>query len=309
MPDEPHGLATKSVDVTNEREVENARSRSRRRVVRGRTLLYVVAILAALVSAGPFIWSTITSFKSNPDLYTKANNPFIYNLPPTLEHWRFLLSDTQFLTFAWNTFWVGFLVVSITLVIGLPAAYALARLDMKWSGALGIAIFFVYLIPATLLFIPLTRVVGTAGLLNNTWSLVLIYPTITIPVSVWLLVGFLKGIPRDIEEQAMVDGYSRRRGFRSRRCPTDFPRDRRSHRLRVHTLGTRVHLRAGLHLVDRGEDHQHRDPHRVDPRRCLLLAVIAGRSCLRRPADRVRLQPSTRTLHLGLHYGRSQGLT
>ncbi len=223
MPDEPHGLATKSVDITNEREVENARSRSRRRVVRGRTLLYVVAILAALVSAGPFIWSTITSFKSNPDLYTKANNPFIYNLPPTLEHWRFLLSDTQFLTFAWNTFWVGFLVVSITLVIGLPAAYALARLDMKWSGALGIAIFFVYLIPATLLFIPLTRVVGTAGLLNNTWSLVLIYPTITIPVSVWLLVGFLKGIPRDIEEQAMVDGYSRVGAFVRVVVPLTFP--------------------------------------------------------------------------------------
>ncbi len=211
------------IDITNQDEVARRRRRSRRRSIRGRTILYLVALIALLVSAGPFIWSTITSFKESPDLYTKANNPFIFNLPPTLEHWRFLLADTEFLTFAWNTLWVGFLVVSITLIVGLPAAYALARLDMKWSGPLGIAIFFVYLIPATLLFIPLTRVVGTLGLLNNTWSLVLIYPTITIPVSVWLLVGFLKGIPKDIEEQAMVDGYSRLGAFLRVVVPLAFP--------------------------------------------------------------------------------------
>jgi multiple sugar transport system permease protein len=175
------------------------------------------------MAAGPFIWSAITSFKVDPDLYTKANNPFIYNLPPTLEHWRFLLNDTQFLTFAWNTLWVGFFVVSITLFVGLPAAYALARLDMKWSGPLGIAIFFVYLIPPTLLFIPMTRVVGNFSLLNNTWSLVLIYPTITIPVSVWLLTGFLKGIPKDVEEQALVDGYSRLSAFVRVVIPLAFP--------------------------------------------------------------------------------------
>jgi multiple sugar transport system permease protein len=114
-------------------------------------------------------------------------------------------------------------VVAITLLIGLPSAYALARLDMKWSGPLGIAIFFVYLIPPTLLFIPLTRVVGNLGLLNNTWAMVLIYPTITVPVSVWLLIGYLKGIPKDIEEQAMVDGYSRLGAFRHVVVPLTFP--------------------------------------------------------------------------------------
>jgi multiple sugar transport system permease protein len=134
-----------------------------------------------------------------------------------------LLYDTAFLTFAWNTLWVGVLVVAITLLIGLPSAYALARLDMKWSGPLGIAIFFVYLIPPTLLFIPLTRVVGNLGLLNDTWSMVLIYPTITIPVSVWLLIGYLKGIPKDIEEQAMVDGYSRLGAFMHVVIPLTFP--------------------------------------------------------------------------------------
>jgi multiple sugar transport system permease protein len=94
-------------------------------------------------------------------------------------------------------------------VVALPAAYSLARLDMRWASGLGIAIFFVYLIPPSLLFISLSRIVVELGLQDSTWSLVLIYPTITIPVSVWLLMGFLKSIPRDIEEQAMVDGYSR----------------------------------------------------------------------------------------------------
>ena len=212
-----------SIDVTDQEEVERERRHASRRYVLGRISLYVLAIGAALLAAGPFIWSTITSFKASPDLYTKANNPFIYNEPPTLEHWELLLFDTKFLTFAWNTLWVGVLVVAITLIVGLPAAYALARLDMKWSSPLGIAIFFVYLIPPTLLFIPMTRVVGFFNLLNDTWSLVLIYPTITIPVSVWLLIGFLKGIPRDIEEQAMVDGYSRLGAFVRTVIPLAFP--------------------------------------------------------------------------------------
>src|ERR671915_1980180 len=211
------------IDLTNKDEVDRRRRQRRRHVIGGRTALYATAVIAALAGAGPFIWSTITSFKANPDLYTQANNPFIYNTPPTVEHWNLLFWGTDFLTFAWNTLWVGLLVVAITLIIGLPTAYALARLDMKWSGPLGIAIFFVYLIPPTLLFIPLTRVVGNFGLLNNTWSMVLIYPTITIPVSVWLLVGFLKGIPKDIEEQAMVDGYSRLGAFVRAVVPLIFP--------------------------------------------------------------------------------------
>jgi multiple sugar transport system permease protein len=211
------------IDLTNKDEVDRRRRQRRRHVIGGRTALYTTAVIAALAAAGPLIWSTITSFKADPDLYTQANNPFIYNLPPTLDHWRLLFYDTAFLTFVWNTLWVGVLVVAITLLIGVPAAYALARLDMKWSGPLGIAIFFVYLIPPTLLFIPLTRVVGNLGLLNDTWSMVLIYPTITIPVSVWLLIGYLKGIPKDIEEQAMVDGYSRLGAFRHIVIPLTFP--------------------------------------------------------------------------------------
>jgi multiple sugar transport system permease protein len=205
---------------------EAVRRRRRRIAVRhawARAGLYLVAIIAAFIAATPFLWGTITSFKQDSDLYNAQNNPFAFNLPPTNEHVSFLFDSTDFLTFAWNTAWVGLVVVGITLLIGLPAAYSLARLNMRWAGPLGIAIFMVYLIPPTLLFISLSRVVAWLGLQDSTWSLVLVYPTITIPVSVWLLIGFLKGIPRDIEEQAMVDGYSRVGAFVRTVVPLTFP--------------------------------------------------------------------------------------
>ena len=204
-----------------------AHAELRRRVARrhrlGRVGLYAVAVLAALLTAGPFVWSAITAFKESRDLYQRDNNPFIYNFNPTLEHVRYLFDNTAFSTFVSNTLWVGLLVVAITLALGLPAAYSLARLDRPWSGPMGIAIFMVYLVPPTLLFLSLSRIVVEFGLQDSTWALVLVYPTITIPVSVWLLIGFLKGIPRDIEEQAMVDGYSRLGAFVRTVVPLLFP--------------------------------------------------------------------------------------
>ncbi len=193
--------------------VARQRVRASRRHALGRAGLYAAAIGAALVSALPFLWGTITALKQDADLYNAENAPFVFNLDPTFEHVSFLFEETQFLTFAWNTLWVGLLVVAITLAVSLPAAYSLGRLNMPWAGPLGIAIFFVYLVPPTLLFISLSRVVSLVGLQDSTWSLILIYPTITIPVSVWLLTGFLKAIPRDVEEQAMVDGHSRAGAF------------------------------------------------------------------------------------------------
>jgi multiple sugar transport system permease protein len=190
-------------------QVRRTRTRVAIRRRFGRVGLYVAAVVAALAAATPFIWSTITMLKQDADLYNSQNNPFVFHLDPTTKHISYLFTDTKFLTFAVNTLWVGVLVVAITLAAGLPAAYSLARLNMRWASGLGIAIFFVYLVPPTLLFISLARVVSILGLQDSTWSLVLIYPTITIPVSVWLLMGFLKAVPRDVEEQAMVDGYSR----------------------------------------------------------------------------------------------------
>jgi multiple sugar transport system permease protein len=178
-----------------------------------RIFLYLVVGAFCLFSASPFLWMVITMFKDDRDLYRSANNPFIYNLPPTLDHLRLLLTQTNFPVFLRNSVFIGVIVVIITLVISIPAAYSLARLVGRWGERAGIGIFLVYLVPPTLLFIPLTRVVVVLGLYNSLWSLVLVYPTITIPFSTWLLMGFFKSIPKDLEEAARVDGYSRVQSF------------------------------------------------------------------------------------------------
>ena len=169
--------------------------------------LYGVVTLFALFSAFPFFWMVIASFKRAHDLYTMKNNPFFFNEPPTLEHLHHLFFDTLFVKYLINTVVVGIAVVAITLLVAVPAAYSLARWAGRWGENLGISIFLTYLVPPTLLFIPLSRVIGTLGLQESLWSLILIYPTFTIPFCTWLLMGFFKSIPLDIEEQARQDSF------------------------------------------------------------------------------------------------------
>jgi len=170
-----------------------------------RAVLAVFVILLAF----PFFWMAVASFKQDADLYATQNNPFLFNLRPTLDHLRFLFGQTEYVRWLWNTTLVGILVVAITLLLSVPAAYALARLTGRWGERLGIGIFLTYLVPPTLLFIPLSRVVAILGLQDTIWSLVLVYPSVTIPFSLWLLMGFFKSIPRELEDAAMVDGLTR----------------------------------------------------------------------------------------------------
>lgn len=168
-----------------------------------------ILLLFVVLLAFPFAWMGITAFKQTSDLYNTANNPFLFNDPPTFEHVRFLFAETRYLRWVGNTIWVGVCVVALTLALGLPAAYALARLSGRWGQRLGIAIFLTYLVPPTLLFIPLSRVVSWLGLQDSLWALVVVYPTFTLPFSIWLLMGFFKAIPKELEDAAMVDGLTR----------------------------------------------------------------------------------------------------
>jgi multiple sugar transport system permease protein len=172
------------------------------------TSFYGAVAFFVILAGFPFYWMVITSFKSNADLYNVTNIPFWFNQPPTLEHFRYLFEQTLFARWLLNSLIIGLCVVGITLVTALPAAYSLARMTGRNGEALGIGIFLTYLVPPTLLFLPLSRVVADLGLQNSMWSLVLVYPTFTIPFCTWLLMGFFKAIPREIEEAAIVDGCS-----------------------------------------------------------------------------------------------------
>ncbi len=174
-----------------------------------KALSYAIVVPFAIALAFPFGWMLITAFKQNSDLYNTENIPFLFNSPPTTEHVDLLFLDTNYLLWLWNTGFVGLLVVAITLVLALPAGYSLARLTGGIGQSLGIGIFLTYLIPPTLLFIPLSRVISDLGLQDSLWSLVLVYPSFTVPFSTWLLMGFFKTIPGDVEEAALVDGCSR----------------------------------------------------------------------------------------------------
>jgi multiple sugar transport system permease protein len=175
--------------------------------------LLVAVAFFCFFAVFPFLIMIINTFKQDADLYRPQNNPFVYNFPPTLDNLRLLFQDTNYLIFAKNSLIVGALVVIITLVIAIPAAYSLARLTGSLGESAGILIFLVYLVPPSLLFIPLFRIVVALHLNNTIWALVLVYPTISIPFSTWLLMGFFKSIPRDLEEAAMVDGFSRLGAF------------------------------------------------------------------------------------------------
>ncbi len=175
----------------------------------GRGVVYLVALFFALFAFIPFAWMILTMFKTNNDLYNPRNNPLLYNDPPTMSNISLLWNDTSYRAFIGNTFLIAVVVMVITVLAVVPAAYSLVRLSGKWGENLGILIFLVYLVPPTLLFIPLTAVVAELGLQNSKWSMALVYPTFTIPFCTWLMMGFMRGVPWEIEEQAMIDGYSR----------------------------------------------------------------------------------------------------
>jgi multiple sugar transport system permease protein len=175
-----------------------------RRVVRN---VGIYAGLAPFVASAlfPLVWMTITAFKHERDLY-RMQFPLWFHLPPTLKHFHLLFTQTWFGTWAANTAVVSLLVVAITVGAAVPAAYALSRLRLPGAGMVGNAIFLVYLVPPILLFIPLSPLVAALGLMDSWWALVLLYPTFTIPFGTWLLIGFFRGVPREIEEAAWIDG-------------------------------------------------------------------------------------------------------
>ena len=154
----------------------------------------------------PPYYMLITSFKTNEEISSLAGSPWIINQAPTLEHYRNLLFNTSFPTYFKNTAIVAVLTVAISMVVSVLAAYSLARMRFLGSATLATGVFLTYLVPETLLFIPLFKVVGGLGLLNSYWALVLVYPTIAVPFCTWILIGYFSSIPRELDEAALIDG-------------------------------------------------------------------------------------------------------
>jgi multiple sugar transport system permease protein len=204
------------------------------RAIWRRTSTWVVLGPFAIVLAFPFYWALTTMFKRDLDLYNAKSIPYTYNDKSghfqwdfwnymTFHHVTFLFEHTRYPTWLANTLIVGVAVVAITLVLALPAGYALARLSGGWGQSAGVGIFLVYLVPPTLLFLPLSRLVAELGLRDSLWAMILVYPSFTVPFATWLLMGFFKTIPQELEDAALIDGCSRLGAFVRIVLPVSIP--------------------------------------------------------------------------------------
>jgi multiple sugar transport system permease protein len=174
--------------------------------MRRRLFSYGVVVPFAIVLAFPFFWMAVTSLKDQGQVYDPTKT---WDFKPTLVNYSYLFHHTGYLRWLKNSCFVGAVVVLITLAVAVPAGYALARLAGRVGRTLGVAIFLTYLVPPTLLFLPLSRVISKLDLEDRLWALILVYPSFTIPFAIWLLMGFFKSIPQELEDAALIDGCSR----------------------------------------------------------------------------------------------------
>ncbi len=170
--------------------------------------LYLPLAIFLFVLLFPFYWMAITSVKPNAELLSREGNPF-WVMAPTLEHFHHLLFETPYPDWMWNTVLVTVIATFTSLAASVLAAYAIERLRFRGSKQVGLAIFLAYLVPPSILFIPLAAIVFKLNLFDTRWALILTYPTFLIPFCTWLLMGYFRTIPYELEECALIDGATR----------------------------------------------------------------------------------------------------
>jgi len=170
--------------------------------------VYLPLLCFLFVLLFPFYWMGMTSFKPDAELLSKAANPFWIN-HPTFAHFEKLLFHTEYPQWMWNTILVSVVATFTSLTASVFAAYAIERLRYRGSKQVGLAIFLAYLVPPSILFIPLAAIVFQLGLFDTRWALILTYPTFLIPFCTWLLMGYFRTIPYELEECALIDGATR----------------------------------------------------------------------------------------------------
>ena len=195
--------AAVSVPSTRAQAKRSSLRRSRRWAL---VASYVFLILFAIFFLIPPYYMVVTAFKSDAEVARMATNPWIIADGVTLDQFKILFTNTDFLIFFKNTAIVTVCVVCITMVVSVLAAFSLGRMRFWGSGLLATGIFLTYLVPDTLLFIPLFQIVKAVGLLNSYWGMVLVYPTLTVPFCTWIMIGYFQSIPKELDEAALIDG-------------------------------------------------------------------------------------------------------
>jgi multiple sugar transport system permease protein len=183
--------------------------RSRAAQLRSAVFGYANVIPFVAFALFPFYYMIITSLKKDAELYNLQSVPFLIQSGMITDHYRYLLSRTEFLTWMKNSLIISVVSTSVSVVLAILAGYSLARLRYRGVASFGTAVFITYLVPPTLLFLPLSQVVVWLGISDSIWALIVTYPTFLVPFSTWLLMGYFRTIPREVEECALVDGATR----------------------------------------------------------------------------------------------------
>ena len=183
----------------------------RSRASRVRSAIYGYTSMLPFIAFAlfPFYYMVITSLKKDTELYNLKSVPFLIQTGAITDHYAYLFFRTEFWTWMKNSLIISVVATSVSLVIAILAGYSLARLRFPGVGSFGTAVFITYLVPPTLLFLPLSQVVVWLGISDTIWALIVTYPTFLVPFSTWLLMGYFRTIPREVEECALVDGASR----------------------------------------------------------------------------------------------------
>jgi multiple sugar transport system permease protein len=196
------GFATGGVPAAGHYHKAGSLRRERRWALLGAYIALAVFVVFFLL---PPVYMLITSLKSSAEIADLNGNPWLVRRP-TLENYWTLLTQGNYLLHFRNSVMVTLAVVAVSMVISVLAAFALSRMRFWGSSVLATGVFLTYLVPETLLFIPLFQIIGGMGLYNNLWAMVLVYPTLTVPFCTWIMIGYFSSIPKELDEAALIDG-------------------------------------------------------------------------------------------------------